>query len=202
MLDIVVSTYNQRNELPCLLYSLACQTRKDFRVLVFHDGIDVNNQQEEVMSIAKKTELKLLWFNTLHRYADWGHSLRKLALEQYVENPFVLFTNGDNYYMPKMVEWSIGMMENQIGVLYFDCVHSHNHPINTPLGEYGYFKSEFRPCGCDIGAMIIRTDIAKAVGWNHTNRDADAEFIREILEYQKTNDFKIVKVDKVLFVHN
>ncbi len=203
MLDIVVATFNQERELPCLLHSLACQTRRDFNVLVYHDGPGAAGQKAGIEEIGRKTGLNLGWCESGLRFNDWGHSLRAQALKNFVMAPCVLFTNGDNYYVPKFVEYALApLADERVGVVHFDCVHSHDHPANVPPGDYGFFSSRFEPYGCDIGAMIVRTSIAKAVGWNHFNRDADARFIGEILDYRRANPFDIVKVDKALMVHN
>jgi cellulose synthase/poly-beta-1,6-N-acetylglucosamine synthase-like glycosyltransferase len=201
-LDIVVATYRQDHWLEALLYGLAVQTRKDFRVVVVHDGPS-KRAREAVEEIGRRSALRLVYAETPRRFKDWGHSSRAHALEHHVDSPYVLFTNGDNYYVPRFVEFAMAPFENPaVGVVYFDMVHSHDRTESVPPGEYGYFRTEFQPFKCDIGAFITRTDIAKRVGFRHRHNVADAVFIEEINADRIQHPFEIVKVDRVLFVHN
>lgn len=203
MLDILTVTYNQEKELPCFLHSLNCQTRRDFRVVVMHDGIPVDTDKFWMMG--SDTELKIERALLSDRRNDWGHTLRATMLSMYLENPYVLLTNADNYYMPRFVEYMLKRFEDdkEVGVVYCNAVHSHPHPNNNPSHmDYGVFQANFAPCQCDIGEIIVRSDIARAVGFKHRHRDADASWIQDILDYQKEHYFKIVKESRTLFVHN
>jgi hypothetical protein len=60
---------------------------------------------------------------------NYGHTLRKWALENLVTNEYVLLTNGDNYYVPSMVNEVLSKNEDFI---YFDLVHSLNIYLNNP----------------------------------------------------------------------
>jgi glycosyltransferase involved in cell wall biosynthesis len=201
-LDIVVATYNQEHWIDVLLHGLAVQTRTDFRIVVVHDGPSVQ-ARKAVADIGRRTALRLVYAETPRRFKDWGHSLRAFALERLVESPYVLFTNGDNYYVPRFVEFAMAPFDDPaVGVAYFDMVHSHDRPDSLPPGDYGYFKTAFEPFKCDLGAFITRTDIARRVGFVHRHNTADAAFIEEINADRLRHPFEIVKVHRVLFVHN
>jgi hypothetical protein len=201
-MDIVVSTHRQESWLDALLHGLAVQTRKDFRVIVVHDGVSPRTR-EITDEIRRRTGLDIAYAETARRFKDWGHSLRAMALQQYVEAPHVLFTNGDNYYVPRFVEYALEPFRDpDVGVVHFNMVHSHVRAESVPPGDYGFFRTEFAPFKCDIGAFITRTDIAKCVGFNHRHSVADAAFIEEIHAYRERHPFQIVKVEKILFVHN
>lgn len=201
-LDIVVATYHQHAWLEALLYGLAVQTRQDFRVIVIHDGPS-RATRDAVEEIVGRTRLRAIYAESPQRFKDWGHSLRAWALRELVEAPHVLFTNGDNYYVPRFVEFAMAPFENDsVGVAYFDMVHSHDRADSIPPGDYGYFRTEFLPFKCDMGAFAVRTDIARRVGFNHRENTADARFIEEINADRETHPFDIVKVERVLFVHN
>ncbi len=201
-LDIVVATYHQPAWLETLLYGLAVQTRRDFRVIVVHDGPSAATRAT-ITEIASRTRLRIVYAETPRRFNDWGHSLRAWALRELVEAPRVLFTNGDNYYVPRFVEFAMQPFEEPtVGVALFDMVHSHDRADAQPPGDYGYLKTEFLPCKCDIGAFIVRTDIARRVGFNHRHNTADAAFIEEINSDRLASPFAVVKIDRVLFVHN
>ena len=50
----------------------------------------------------------------------------------------------------------------------------------------------------DMGCVVVKSEIAKRIGFNSTLYDADWNYFDDIL---KTNP-SILKIDKVLFVHN
>lgn len=201
-LDVVVATYKQDHWIDALLHGLAVQTRPDFRVIVVHDGPS-KHAREAIADIGRRSSLRLVYAETPRRFKDWGHSSRAYALEHHVESPYVLFTNGDNYYVPRFVEFAMTPFDDPaVGVVLFDMVHSHERAESVPPGEYGYFKTEFQPFKCDMGAFVTRTDIARRVGFNHRHNTADASFIEEINADRLQHPFGIVKVDRVLFVHN
>ena len=208
MLNIIVSTYQQVRPLYCLIESLFCQRPYDVGVSIYHDGPDDYIIRDNLIYRYVVPGPWLKYQATEKRYNDFGHSLRAIGLEKLEskKDDWVLFTNGDNYYCPAFVQEMLEPIENHpdmnIGVVFCDMVHSHNRTDSSSKSTYGYFETDFKPYKCDIGAFIVRQDIAKAVGFNHRNNEADAEFIKELLEYQKTNRFEIFKVNKVLFVHN
>jgi len=202
LLDIVVATYEQKFWIDTLLNALAVQTRRDFRVIVVHDGPSFRSRAT-VDDLRRHTALDIVYAETPERHHDWGHSPRAHALASLVSSPCVLFTNADNYYVPRFAEFALEPFDDPaVGVVNFDMVHSHTREESMPPGPYGYFKTQFLPCQCDMGAFITRTDIARAVGFNHRHNEADAAFIGEINAYRRTRPFSIVKVDRVLFVHN
>ena len=198
-LNIVIATYNQKNQLEGLKYSLINQTNKNFKVHCLYDTPFIEDEET-----IRTHEIEWNVSFMQRRYNDWGHSLREIGLNACSLNDedYILFTNGDNYYCPPFVEEMLFLTGPDVGVVYCDMIHSHPRPDSSSGGSYGYFNTEFKPCFCDIGAFIVRLDIARAVSYRHKHRDADASFISDILNYQKTNPFKIFKVNKVLFVHN
>ena len=50
----------------------------------------------------------------------------------------------------------------------------------------------------DMGCVAVKTNIAKSVGFNTVGYAADWDYFNNIL---KTNP-SIIKIDKILFVHN
>ncbi|MEW5981238.1 MAG: glycosyltransferase [Acidobacteriota bacterium] len=201
-LDIVVSTYEQPFWIDTLLSSLAVQSRNDFRVVIVHDGPSTASRKR-VNLLRRWTGLDILYAETPVRHHDWGHSPRAFALATIVSSPLVLFTNADNYYVPIFVETALPPFDDpDVGVVFFDMLHSHAREENVPPGPYGYFRTRFESCQCDLGAFVTRTDIARAVGFNHRHNEADAAFIEEVKAYRQHRPFAIEKIDRVLFVHN
>jgi hypothetical protein len=201
---VVIVTYNQNFELKCLLDSFFAQTfQEPFEILIMQDGLNEHLKKEisNFLKFAPK-QINIRYYQSTYRENCWGHNLRDWALKELVLGEWVLLTNGDNYYTPIFLEEMIKVATPEVGVIYCDCVHSHLTPLNLNKDSYGYFKSDFQPLRCDIGAFITRTEIAKAVGFNSRINEADAVFIHQLLEYRTQHPFSIKSINKVLFVHN
>jgi len=54
----------------------------------------------------------------------------------------------------------------------------------------------------DMGAFVVRADIAKKVGFNSVKIEADGIYCEEVVKYCKENNYRVLKIDKVLFIHN
>ena len=129
------------------------------------------------------------------RTMNYGHSLRKWALENLVTNEYVLLTNGDNYYTPNMVSEVLNKKED---LIYFDCVHSHNNIMNHNKSSYGYMNSILSISNIDMGCVVVRTSIAKSVGFNSIGFAADWNYFSDVIKKNPS----IIKINKILFVHN
>lgn len=207
MINVIVSTYQQKTELDILIKSFINQTDKRWKLWVIHDG---PNEQFNRLMISIKEENKDFWnqiqyLETSERYNDYGHTLRDYGLKNFhlPDEEFVLFTNGDNYYCPVFVKEMLynAQYHDNSAILYCDMVHSHNRGDSSAKGTYGFFNTEFESCKCDIGAFMARCELAKKVGFNHRDHDADAHFIKELNDNLGSTE-RIIKVPKVLFVHN
>jgi predicted P-loop ATPase len=53
-----------------------------------------------------------------------------------------------------------------------------------------------------MGAFVVRADIAKKVGFNSVKLEADGIYAEEVVKYCKENNYRVLKIDKVLFIHN
>lgn len=205
MINVIVSTYQQYIELEILVKSFINQTDKRWKLWVIHDGRD---ESFDILMNKIKIEYNEFWnqiqfLSTSERYNDYGHSLRDYGLKNFhlPDKEFVLFTNGDNYYCPVFVEEMLKVVNDKIQIVYCDMVHSHNRGDSSAKGTYGFFNTQFQPYICDIGAFMIRCELAKKIGFNHRDHDADAHFIKELNDTGLTG-WNIQKVPKVLFIHN
>lgn len=215
-LKVICVTYNQDYELKCLINSFKCQTNQNYELIILHDG----KNSDLYASLMRNNYLseKIKFDDSYGRFNDWGHSLREIGIKNFVteEDDFVLITNGDNYYCPKFVEYVLRIAEQfkeghttqsydyypPVGIIYFNMIHSHFRGDSSSGTDYGYFNTDFKHSMCDIGAFIARRDIIQSVGFRDRGHDADGVMINDILEYQKTHDFSIMKISQVLFVHN
>jgi glycosyltransferase involved in cell wall biosynthesis len=195
-LTIVVTTYEQKLALDCLLKSLTCQTLQNFKVLVIHDGPGVGTR--DVVSVYLQTyPKKFEYLETEKRFNDFGHSLRQIGID-ITNTEFVLLTNGDNYYAPRFVEFMFEAIDRYgLDVVLCDMVHSHHYP-----GQPSYFFLRTRPFrNCvDIGCFLARAAMAKKAGFRDRSFSADATYFEDLLD--TSGPVVVGKVDKVLMVHN
>jgi len=216
---IIAVTYGEYFK-ESFLQSILEQTYKNFDLHIYHDGKDFMGLESQLLDYSLKDLAigNLFWHNTEKRMNQFGHDLRDLGIKEQADKyEWLIITNCDNYYVPKFLE-ELNMMVNHFGidrgvdqnynyflpagVVLFDYVHSHNRVDSSSGGTYGFMNNQFRPSICDIGAFAVRSDIALEVGFNRRDHDADGGFIQEILDLQPTKSFGIVKLPKVLFIHN
>jgi glycosyltransferase involved in cell wall biosynthesis len=191
-LEVIVATYNQNHSLRCLIESFLSQTNQSWKLHIIHDGLP----NKDFMNISGEYERDLIRFYTIPtRFNDWGHSVRDVGVQYLGNSKYTLFTNGDNYYIPHFVD---EMTRGDEDLVYCDMIHSHDWKAKDRVAYRGAFITKLEATYIDCGCCIVRTDIAKRIGWRHRNRSADWGFIKDVLDLNPTTH----KVDKVLFVHN
>ena len=187
LVEFIIPTYNREWPLLSMVASLLAQTNKDWKATIIQDGTDSQFAFNMANDFRDK---RISVFATAERYNDFGHTLRQIAKQQSTAD-YVILTGDDNYYMPTMVEELQNAVVKKPGIVYWDMVHSHYN--------YQYFKCSPAYNQIDMGAFATRTDLAKQVRLN-TTFAADGEFIEDL---KKKFPFEnLVKINKVLFVHN
>ena len=196
-LEISIVSYERPNLIRCLLWSLASQTCKDFKVSVYHDG--PSDATKEIVGDFKKqiVDFEVNYFESDLRFNDFGHSLREMALNN-CGTSLMLLTNDDNYYVPTMVENILSQDWENTDIVYFDMVHNHIIPsLPNPIG-YQTLITEPRATRIDMGSFVFRTCLGKEVGFTDKSYGADGYFF----EAMRDRGARIAKIRKVLFVHN
>jgi len=194
MIDIISVTYNQNENLKCFINSIKCQTNDKWRLFIIHDG--PNSQlKDELESYGYLVPNKVLFIEHPIRKNDYGHSLRKWGVDNLASSEYLLITNGDNYYTPNMVDEVLKIKKDFI---YFNCVHSHKTPNNNNKQDYGYLDAKLHRGWIDMGSVVLKTYLAKNVGFNSVDFAADWFYFESILKLKPS----IHKIDKTLFVHN
>jgi len=194
MIDIISVTYGQNENLKCFINSIKSQTNSNWRLFVVHDGqnLDLKTDLEKNNYLVKD---KIFFIEHPNRTQNYGHVLRKWALSNLVTSKYVLITNGDNYYTPNMVS---EVLKHDNDFIYFNCIHSHKTPNNNNKTDYGFLEAKLSRGWIDIGSAVVKTEIAKKVGFNSTEFHADWVYFENILKLKPS----VHKINKVLFVHN
>ena len=197
-LEIVCTAYERPVLLMTQLCSLAAQTKQNFNVIVYHDGY--NPLIEAVVSDFRKlfpniqTEFKF----SDHRYNDYGHSLREIALME-ATSKYLLLTNDDNYYTPNFIEELMPALESgNFDISYCNMIHSHmTYRSPSPIG-YQPLYTQTQLGWIDIGSFIFNTKLGQAAGFSDRGFDADGLFLERMMR----NGARAFKIEKFLFVHN
>jgi len=194
MIDIIAVTYGHDEILKCFINSIKSQTNKNWRLFIIHDG-ENTSLKNDLSNNGYLVDGKVIFLEYPIHSGSYGHKLRKWGLDKFATNNYVLITNCDNYYTPNMVD---EVLKIDADFIYFDMVHSHPTPNNENKIDYGFLKSKTKRGFLDMGSVVVKTDLAKKVGFNDYDYSADWKYFDKILKLSP----KIHKVDKVLFVHN
>ena len=194
MVDIIAVTYGQNEILKCFINSIRAQTSNNWRLVIIHDGPN-EILRKDLKDNGYLSSNRIIFIEHPVRTENYGHLLRKWSLENVIQHEYVLLTNGDNYYTPNMIE---EVSKRNEDLIFFDLVHSHKTKHNNNKSTYGYMDSEMVCSRVDMGNVVIKSELAKKVGFNSTDFAADWIYFNEVLELSPT----IFKINKVLFVHN
>ena len=194
MIDIIAVTYGQNEILKCFINSIKAQTSNNWRLVIVHDGLN-STLRKDLEDNGYLSSSSIVFIENPVRTENYGHLLRKWALENIIQNEYVLLTNGDNYYTPNMIE---EVSKRNEDLIYFDLVHSHELGSNSNKSSYGHLNSQLVFAMVDIGNVVIKSEFAKKAGFNSTCFAADWDYINEVSRLSPT----VFKIDKILFVHN
>lgn len=193
MVDIIAVTYGHNESLKCFINSIKSQTNSNWRLFIIHDGS--NHELKYDLTQNGYISHNIQFIEYPERTGSYGHFLRKWGIENLIENEYVLITNCDNYYTPNMVNEVLSRNED---LIYFDCVHSHTTNMNHNNSSYGHMNCKLVANKIDMGCVVVKTKLAKSVGFNSNGFSADWDYFNSILHLNPT----ISKIDKILFVHN
>lgn len=185
--EFIFPTFDRNYELRSALHSILAQTNPDWKV-----NVVVDNPFRSIADvIVDDIDDPRVYITHLDdRYNNWGHTPREKGKQMSMAD-YVIMTGDDGYYMPTFVEELHKMSKDSPGMIYWDMVHSHY--------DYQYFKCVPAFNQIDMGAFATRTDLAQQIKLN-TSYAADGEFVEDFKK--KFPSEAIVKINKVLFVHN
>lgn len=202
-IHIIAVSYQKINQLKVFVQSILNQTNSNWLLTVIHDG--ENSEFTEVMNEYKKISPdKIEFFCTDKRYNDYGHSLRQIGLQSDLNSDYVLITNADNYYIPKAVEFLNYVIDStqDPDVIIYDMVHSHNTPGGRNQPAYSFFETQYKRNSIDIGAAIVKTELAKSAGFRDKSFSGDATYFEDIVKAKSPEKLRTYKMPIILFVHN
>lgn len=199
-IHVISVAFEKFGEMKVFVQSMLNQTKNNWLLTIIHDG--PNDKFSKIMSEYKKEAPKNInFFSTQQRFNDYGHSLREIGLKE-VSGDYVLLTNADNYFIPKAIEYLTEAVEKTPDVVLFDMVHSHNMPGGRQLPSYSFFQTAYERNSIDVSSAIVESSLAKKAGFRDKTFAGDASYFEDILKVKGGLGLSVIKIPRVLFVHN
>ena len=199
LLTITAVGYHYHFEWEVFLNSLLLQTDPRWKCDIWNDGPD-KIAEKICMEYVNEYPNYFTFRCTPERLNNWGHGMRIMGLAE-TETKYWATQNADNYLAPTYVEYALKALEKQnADLVIFPCVHNYENVNGQGTPPYSVLKVAPKKNRCDAGSMIVKTELAQKVGWNHTVEIADGFFIDEIMASQPRP--KVVTLPNVLMVHN
>jgi glycosyltransferase involved in cell wall biosynthesis len=193
-LKIIMVAYQRVIPLRIAIDCILLQTDPDWELYIIHDG---KAPAEVKRVIEERADPRIFFCESSSVNGKWGHPNRRYMLENISANAreFVLITNDDNYYVPTFIAMLRGYQGPGVGMIYYNTLHSYF--------DYVVHESIIKECHIDMGAFIVRGDVAKTVGFNHDKGSADGLYAEECARYCQSYNLKISYIPtKVPFIHN
>lgn len=180
------------NMYPQIISSLICQTHQNWELLLIYNGPCDNNLPQIVKGAEDK---RITFIEYPVATGKWGHVLRQWALKEKELGAYTVITNADNYYVPTFIEYMLKGFKPHTAVATYCSQMTHSYKawevINVRF-ERGYI---------DCGGVMVKSDIAKEVGWRDTDgHSSDWTYFEDIASRYHSRNFIPVKGN--LFVHN
>jgi hypothetical protein len=182
--------------LPALLAfanAIRAQTWEGWELLLVHDGrVERKDDRREIEQLLH-FDSRIRFEEMSERKKAFGHPHRRWALEELVARgcDWVGLTNGDNWYAPPYFEWCLAEARaKDADFVHVDMVHSHKH--------WKFFPTEPRYKKLDLGALLVKADLARQVPFDKIHFAADGDWIDRLAAKAR----RIAKVPAALFTHN
>ena len=153
---------------------------------------------------------------------NYGHHLKKQFLEKLddSESEYLLITNEDNYISPYFIQKAVEVLEkfpDKVGAYCTGMIH--NYKSDTPIRPVSWRKKKSQtvdghiidgygliPCKMerdyiDIGAVVLRTSVAKSISWGDFSHSSDWDYLENIANSFGGKD-KFIAFPGIHFVHN
>lgn len=196
ILHVLCTSFQRPVQQRILIDSFLVQTKPFWKLYIMHDG-PAPEQLKHIVDQYKDSRIK--YFETETVNGRWGHPNKRRLLEMIPRNhvDYILMTNDDNYYVPKFVEMMTKRCDSfsrKIGMVYCDMAHSYL--------QYDVLKTQLRENMIDMGSFIVRSDIAKKIGFDASHFSADGAYAEACADLCRRLRLETVYVPKVLFIHN
>jgi hypothetical protein len=214
---VICASYRRYRKIHVLIHALLCQTLQNWKLLIIHDGPD--ERMRAVVQPYTDRYAEISYLETEQRHNDYGHSLRERGIGL-ADTPFLMMTNDDNYYAPVFLEIMFGGIEKHgLDFAYCDFISSHSFAFKSEpdpevytniarntqgqwvQAPYNVIRSKPHRSAIDIGNFIVRSEMAREVGFRDKGFAGDGTFVQDLMERYR-GSIKAAKVNQVLYMHN
>ena len=192
-LKVLMVAYKRPIELMVSCGLFLRQTNPNWDLRIMHDGFPPK-QVSEIMNLFGDERIHFEY--SKERNGFWGHINRKSMLEELEceDTDFVLMTNDDNIIVPSFVEQMLGVVTEKTGLVMCDMLHSYaNYEYKTTRLQVGFV---------DMASFIVRADVAKAIGFQHTSEFCgDGLYAIDCAKYCIDKGLDILHLPRAIFTH-
>ena len=174
-----------------------------WEMIVLNDGYEAS-KRDWVSRNQQRANLTLLEFPKVREYAGnadlgsqghWGHPLRGHGIAA-AKGRWTVLTNDDNYYMPSFL--SRACQETRDPDVMMVCFGT----VNNLWGYRHLWPVSFEVGRIDMGSAIVRTDVARQVGFPFRGMTGDFDYLDACRKAALERSGKIAMLEELLFVHN
>ena len=212
------------NRYPQIISSVFCQYHHNNKLEIWHDGkLNVITEKFFGEYLEMDESKNILKFREIGEIAqgNYGHHLKKQFLETFddSESEYLVITNEDNYISPYFLQKAIEVLEqfpDKVAAYCSGMVHNYKPDVtakpqtwrekkamqdNHIVDGYGLIPCRIERGFIDIGALVIRSSVAKSISWGDFSHSSDWDYIENISKAFGGKD-KFISFPGIHFVHN
>jgi hypothetical protein len=192
-LHVIATAFRRPIETRRLVYDFLCQTNKDWNLRIIHDGPPPEGLDKFVSSLG---DPRIEFDYTKKINGFWGHPNRAMMLQETKgeADDYVLITNDDNQYVPLFIKMMLEVCSSNVGLVFCNTVHNYFN--------YDVLHTRLKVGCIDMGSFIVKLDVAKQVGFNHTVEVADGLYAEECAAECVKRGLRMIGIPRPLFIHN
>ena len=197
-ISILTPTWNRGIKM--LNRCMACvdwQAFQDWEHVIVSDGPD--SKLKEYFNETSKTNPKRKFFELEKNHADYGASVRKLAMP-WLKGKYVAFLDDDNIIFPEFLEEMVGALEGtgpEVGFAVCQIVHM--GPLQAWVGRPPQILQGWPIVvgGIDTLQVVVKKEAIEKIGWV-----SEGGFFSDGYTYEAlSKEFRHIRVEKILGIH-
>jgi glycosyltransferase involved in cell wall biosynthesis len=176
IIDIIIPTYKRKDFLKLVIQSFVVQTYKNWQLSIVIDGKDT--ESDDLVKSYNNEQISSTMLES-GPHNDWGHTAREYGLLN-ATGDWVLMTGDDNYHMPVFVEYFTNEILRRPDAILHVCnmiAGSTDTQLYKPIRNYFAMDTKLEMGSIDISCFIVKTALAKQIGYPFRAYTADFEFV-------------------------
>ena len=213
LVSVVVATHDRPGELAMCLASYACQTFRDFEVIVVHEPSKLRRESKRV--VRRLGDKRFRWVEYPKREDDFGSRAKDFGGKEVARGWVIQHQNGDNYVTPVFLDRMVAPFYQGATFVYCDrlgcgttavafqkdgslaLTDGKNDQIYV-VHQADMVRSGYKYSGIDGSSWLCDAEIVRRTPWDIKD-GLLADYRLAVALYEQS---KPVKVDEVLWIHN